>query len=107
MKSISVARIEKTNPIAHVYLRKAGLLVNKETIEKLPFFAIYRDNRYEGASIILLDKEHSKAKANVAYFSPVDNDELEEVVPGKITSLINENYGVSEVEINRVKVLSI
>ena len=107
MKPISVARIEKTNPIAHVYLRKAGLSVNNETIEKLPFLAIYRANRYEGASIILLDKENSKAKVNVTYFSPVNNDELEEAVPEKITSLVNENYGVSEVEINPVKVLSI
>ena len=106
MKSISVARIEKSNPSAHFYLRKAGLLENLELIEKIPFLAIYRDGRYEGASIIILDEEKSRAKADVAYFSPIKNDELEMEAPKEITSLINEKYGVSEVEINPVKILS-
>ena len=107
MKPISVAKIEKTNPIAHIYFRRAGLLENKELIEKIPFFAIYRDGVYEAASIIILDEENSKAKANITYFSAIDNKELEEEAPKKLTSLINEKYGIEEVEVNPVKVLSI
>ena len=100
MENVNVAKIDKNNPCAKSYLKK----VNKiDEGLKLPFYAIYLGDIYKAAMVVNLEKENRKAIIKTINFSSSDQSIFEEATR-KLTSLLNSNNDIENIEVNSVPV---
>ena len=109
MKTISIGKVEPTNPAFKSYLKtaKSWDKENKIKLEKddklLPFYAIYLDGTFLAASTIDLDKENSRAKVAMINNSITYYDQIQAEASQKILDMLVNEYNAEEVEFSYVK----
>ena len=109
MKTVTVGKVEPTNPVFRDYVKtaKSWDKENKIKIKKddkiLPFYAIYLDGLFLAASTIEFDREASSAKVAMINNSINYYEEIQAEASQKILDMLVNDYKAEEVEFSYVK----
>ena len=112
MENVNISKIDSTVPNALAYVRKInswdenGDFNIKKDEKLIPFYAIYFGDLFLAASVVELDKENSKAKIDMINGSIFDREVINQEATRKLTSMINDDYGINNIEVNHIKKLS-
>ena len=106
MPSITVSRIEPTNPVIASYVKtinnwnKEGHISIKENDNYKPFYAIYYDEHFLGASTIDFDKK--KSLANIAILNGSINDHglIQTKAIEELYNIANDTYNPKEIRLS-------
>lgn len=112
MKAIGIAKIQLENPILASYVKRINSwdeegrfnIVNDNQV--IPFYAIYLDDEFLGASIMQFDEETSNVNILMINGSNQHYERIQEESTKQLTDIAMEQYNAKRVQVKHVKKLA-
>ena len=109
MKSVNIAEIQLSNPVLASYVKtinswdEEGKFQIVKDNQIRPFYAIYLDDEFLGASTMQFDKETSDVNILMINGSNQNYDRIQEESTKKLTDIAFTQYNAKTVNVNHVK----
>ena len=113
MRQLGVAQIPKNNPMMKKYLSTISFwdvegnftsTLNDESHDMIkPFFCVFYDDMFLGASTLLLDPNSMKADIQMIVGSTGHKKEIEEYFTEELRNIAITEYGATSVSFNGIK----
>lgn len=109
MKSIGIAKIQLANPMLAAYVKtinswdeEGKFQIVKEN-QVTPFYAIYLDDEFLGASTMQFDEETSNVNILMINGSNQNYARIQEESAKQLTNIALKQYDAKKVQINHIK----
>lgn len=109
MKSIGIAKIQLANPVLASYVKRInswdeeGKFQIVKDNQVRPFYAIYLEDEFLGASIIQFDEETSNVDILMINGSNQNFELIQEESTKQLTDIALSQYAAKKVQINHIK----